>query len=122
MYCYTNKRKYILAIVSIAHYHTDKYKLTGDPENPTSPGFPFLPGSPFMEKTKKKAKGLKCSLLRVNDKPTADQKSLEGCVQCCEQYKNTELYFLWQPILASQFVMLSLIYQEEMSINNTGLT
>lgn len=27
-----------------------EYKLTGDPANPTSPGFPFLPGSPFMEK------------------------------------------------------------------------
>jgi hypothetical protein len=36
-----------------SYHHFYEYKLTGDPENPTSPVFPFLPGSPFMENKKK---------------------------------------------------------------------
>ena len=90
-----DRRECTLVVVSTAHHRIDKYKLTGDPENPTSPVFPFLPGSPFMEKQKQKSKeGLKCSLLRLNDKSIADKKSsLESRVQFCKQCKHTELYF-----------------------------
>lgn len=63
------------------HCCTDQSKLTGDPANPTSPGFPFLPGSPFMEKKENggSKEGLKCSLLKLYNKLTADKKaSLES--------------------------------------------
>lgn len=62
-----DRREHILTVVSSAHVYNnykvillffsfqslplwhriETYKLTGDPANPTSPGFPFLPGSPF---------------------------------------------------------------------------
>lgn len=73
----------------------DNYKLTGDPANPTSPGFPFLPGSPFKVKKKKgkvreKQRGFKCSLLRLDDKSIADKRLFKKAhAQSSKQYKST---------------------------------